>query len=108
MTIKGGKNARTYKVTYVQHDLCGDVEVTRFSIGDQYDTYDGHKRMAYVRVTVWDNLPIVDGDEIRLLYYYDFSINEKAKKNPGGTVVGIPIYSMSAKVEVVNKDEKAV
>lgn len=103
MTIKSGKGARTYKATYVKHDLAGDVEVTRFSIADTYKDYTGKICYAYVRVTVWENIPLVDGDEIRLIGYYDFTIAEKAKKLPDGRVIGIPIYSMAAKIEVIPK-----
>lgn len=104
MTLKSGKNAtKLYRATWIKHDLCGDIEVTRFSISDQIEDIHGKKQPVYIRVTVWENLPMAENEivDVRLLYYYDFSINEKAKKMPDGSIVGIPIYSMSAKVEVI-------
>jgi hypothetical protein len=105
MTIKSGKNARPYRVSYVEHDLAKDIEITRFSIGDSYTAPDKMKRWVFIRVTVWENLPIVNGDLVRILYYYDFTIAEKLRRMPDKSVHGVVIYSMAAKVVKVDPAE---
>lgn len=103
--IRCGEKGTVYQVSYVKHELRRDQDVTIFSISDHIHDRsgnflklpDGKDKFRYIQVTVWEDLQIVDGSKIRILYITSEKVFEmKSAKGYPQTY-----YSITAKVEVV-------
>ena len=103
--LKCGEKGTIYTVSFVKHELRRDQEVTIFSISDHIHDKkgniaklaDGNDKFRYVQVTVWEDLPIVNGSKIRILYLTAETVFEmKNAKHYLQTY-----YSITAKVEIV-------
>jgi len=107
--IKAGENAPLFTVSFVKHELRKDIEVTLFSIHDKVVDKNGkpitykdkageiRDKLYYMLVTVWEDIPLFDSNQIRLLSYNDLCVFQMTNK-AGYTNT---YYSMSAIVEIV-------
>jgi len=103
--IRTGKNGTIYQVSFVKHELRRDQEVTLFSIsdyihdrnGDHAKLPNGKDKKVYMQVTAWEDLPLFDGNQVRLQYITDITVFEM--KNAKGYLQ--TYYSITAKVEIV-------
>jgi len=109
--IRSGDNSPLFTVSFVKHELRKDVEATLFSIHDKVVDRNGkpitykdktgevREKLYYLLVTVWEDIPLFDGDQVRLLSYSDLSVFQMTNK-AGYTNT---YYSISATVEIVKQ-----
>jgi hypothetical protein len=119
-----GKKSPWREIAYVKHELLDDVEVTKFSISDTvadksgkpiaYIGKDGkeHNLLVYYVVTVFDNIPLVETDRIRLLTINNLAQCQITSEYTGKDGTKRPqfkrCYSFSATIDKVawNKKKK--
>lgn len=103
--MKIGAKGTEFVVSFVKHELRKDQEVTLFSISDTVNDRNGspaklpngnNKRIFY-QVTAWEELPLLDGQKIRLEHISDMTSFEM--KNKQGYLQ--TYFSITAKVVIV-------
>jgi hypothetical protein len=103
--MKIGVHGTEHIVSYVKHELRKDQEVTLFSIADVVNDRNGSpaklpngntKRMFF-QVTAWEELPLLDGQKVRLEFISDMTPFEM--KNKAGYLQ--TYFSITAKVVIV-------
>ena len=87
-----------YKVKYVEHkNTTTGKAITSFSIGEKIRNTE--REYQNWKVTVWDNLPIQDGDEIVIKSISKVETSKSTKNDK-------LYYEITAEVEVVNKEQE--
>jgi len=108
--IRCGAKGTVYKVSYVKHELRQDQDVTLFSIKECIHNRDGSvakikakdgqlvDKNIFMQVTAWEDLPLTDGQEVRLQFITDLKVWEMKNKNGYMQTY----YSITAKVVIVS------
>ncbi len=92
--IKAGGNYE-YKAKFVKHKPYDGRDITSFSIGDKIKGSDN--QWQNYQFTVWEYVPIKDGDKVKIV-----SIDSISANYYNGKIY----YNLSGKVEIVVPDVK--
>lgn len=69
------KNGNSYRVKFVKHNEVNGTPITRFSIGEKIRGTDPAEWVNF-SVTIWDDVQIYDGDEVKLTNLRDFDVSK--------------------------------